>query len=55
MGRKVSLSGWEKAIAMATPEAALRRLRRWRMGKNISDEALYDLDEITRLLVSKRR
>ena len=56
MGRKASLEGLEetrRAEALASSDALLRQKRRDRL-KAMSDEALYDLDAYTMMLMVKR-
>ena len=52
--RQVTLSILERVMATFVPEASIRQWRRDRM-KPVSDEALYDLDSYTRILIRKRR
>ena len=51
LDKKASLA--QKAQAVLSSETTLRAKRRERM-KSVSDEALYDLDDYTMLLVAKR-
>jgi hypothetical protein len=56
MGRKASLEGLEatqRAEALASSDALLRQKRRDRL-KAVSDEALFDLDAYTKMLMVKR-
>lgn len=52
--RKDKIGSEQKAKAADSTEASLRQKRRERM-KAVSDEALYDLDEYTVMLLAKRK